>query len=84
MKEGSYVSTNEIYLGNGGIRFDLNYLVINETNQNKEYSFIICQFKKIICFRVSVSLTSKVIKATFNFSRVSKYWVSKMNTDNEW
>jgi len=49
-----------------------------------EYSLIIGQFEKIICFWVQVSLTSKVIKVTFNFSQVSKYSVSKMNTDNEW
>ncbi len=29
-------------------------------------------------------ITSEVIKATFDFSQVSKYSVSKMNIDNEW
>jgi hypothetical protein len=47
-----------------------------------EYSFIIGQFEKVIYFRYLVS--SKVIKATFDFSQVLKYSVSKTNSDNEW
>jgi len=39
---------------------------------------------KIIYFWVLVSLILKVIKATFNFSWVSKYSISKTNIDNEW
>jgi len=73
------------------IKYDVNWeiLIIFEKFQIVqshfyEYSFIISQFEKINCFRVSVSLTSKVIKATLNFSWVSKYLVSKMNIDNEW
>jgi hypothetical protein len=50
----------------------------------KKYSFITGQFKKKFYFWDSVLLTSKVIKATFDFSRDSKYSVSKTNTDNEW
>jgi hypothetical protein len=38
---------------------------------------MISQFKKIICFHISVLLTSKVIKATFDFPQVLKYSVSK-------
>ncbi len=34
----------------------------------------------LLGFQVLVSLTLKVIKATFDFSRVSKYSVSKMNS----
>jgi hypothetical protein len=46
--------------------------------------FIMGQFKKGIYFWYSVSLTLKVIKATFEFSHVSKYSVSKANSDNQW
>ncbi len=52
--------------------------------QFEEYSFVIGQFEKIFCIWDLVSLTLKGIKATFDFSRVSKYLVSKTNTDNEW
>ena len=38
---------------------------------------------KITCFWVLVLITLKVIEATFDFSLVLKYWVSKTNIDNE-